>query len=62
LVNEPHENFDDIIEQKLFKYKYRHCNDDEQIYARRQGRMMQRFIERAKTRDPALETDLFELF
>ena len=23
LMNEPHENFEDLIEQKIFKYKYR---------------------------------------
>ena len=32
LLNEPHENYDDIVEQKLFKYKYRQCNDDEATY------------------------------
>jgi hypothetical protein len=37
-------------------------NDDEETYARRQGRVMKRFIERAKSRDPALETDLFGLY
>lgn len=38
------------------------CNDDEATHARRQGRVLKRFIERAKNRDSALETDLFELF
>lgn len=23
LLNEPHENYDDVVEHKLFKYKYR---------------------------------------
>lgn len=62
LEHEPHESFDDIVEQKLFKYKYRQCNDSEEVYARRQGRVMQRFVERAKIRDPVLETNLFELY
>jgi hypothetical protein len=53
---------DDIVESKIFKYKYRMCNDDEATHARRQGRVLKRFIERAKNRDSALETDLFELF
>jgi hypothetical protein len=62
LVDEPHETYDDIVDHKLFKYKYRQCNDDEQTYSRRQGRMLSRFADRARNRDPALEQDLFELF
>lgn len=62
LHEEPHEAFDDIIDSKIFKFKYRMCNDDEQVYARRQGRLLKRFVDRAKNRDPALETDLFELY
>ena len=62
LEHEPHESFDDVVEQKLFKYKYRQCNDSEDIHARRQGRVMKRFADRAMTRDPVLETDLFELY
>lgn len=62
LQDEPHESLDDIVEQKIFKYKYRICNDDPEVHARRQGRVMQRFIERAKNRDASLETDLFELY
>lgn len=38
------------------------CNDDEENYNRKQFRMLDRFTERAKTRDAALETDLFELY
>jgi len=55
LLNEPHESMDDVVEHKIFKYKYRQCNDDPQTYARRQGRVMARFAERALKRDPALE-------
>lgn len=62
LINEPHEALDDLVEHKIFKYKYRVCNDDEQTYARRQGRVIQRFVERARSRDPALERDLFDLY
>jgi hypothetical protein len=62
LLAEPHENFEDVIENKIFKYKYRHCNDSQDIYARRQSRVLSRFTERAMTRDPALEQDLFELY
>lgn len=60
LVFEPHENIEDIIENKIFKYKYRQCNDDPEIYERRMGRVVQRHIERAKTRDPRIEQDLLE--
>ena len=38
------------------------CNDDEATYERRQGRVLKRFVERAKNRDSALETDLFALY
>lgn len=62
LLNEPHESMDDVVEHKIFKYKYRQCNDDPQTYARRQGRVMARFAERALKRDPALEQDLFALY
>ena len=62
LQTEPHESMDDVVDQKIFKFKYRMCNDDEPTYARRQGRVLQRFVDRAKTRDAALETDLFELY
>jgi cytidylate kinase len=37
-------------------------NLDEEAYQRKQGRLISRFIERAKTRDPVLESDLFELY
>jgi hypothetical protein len=62
LMEEPHENFDDVVEHKIFKYKYRQCNDDLETYARRQGRVLARFAERARARDPALEQNLFELY
>jgi hypothetical protein len=62
LQTEPHETMDDVVDQKIFKFKYRHCNDDESTHARRQGRVLARFTERAKLRDPALETDLFALY
>ena len=62
LQTEPHENYEDLVEHKIFKYKYRQCNDDPDTYARRMGRVISRFADRAKTRDPALEADLFELY
>lgn len=62
LLSEPHENFEDIVESKIFKFKYRRANDDEGEYSKKEGRVIERFMERAKVRDPVLETDLFELY
>ena len=33
-----------------------------EIYARRMNRVIDRFSKRAKTRDPALEADLFDVY
>lgn len=62
MENDAHENFDDIVEQKIFKYKYRQNADDSLTFERRYSRVADRFLERAKTRDPLLEQDLAELF
>ena len=62
LQNEPHESIEDVVDSKIFKYKYRQCNDDQATHARRQGRVLARFAERAKGRDATLETDLFALY
>lgn len=35
LITEPHETIEDMVEAKLFKFKYRQCNDDEQTFQRR---------------------------
>lgn len=32
LISEVHENFEDLIEDKIFKYKYRECADAPQVY------------------------------
>ena len=40
------------IEEKIFKYKYRMNADDPETFMRRQTRVRDRFLERAKTRDP----------
>lgn len=60
--NETHENFDDVIEQKIFKYKYRQNADDIGTHERRWNRVRDRFLERAKGRDPILEQNLVDLF
>ena len=51
LYTEVHENFEDIVEDKIFKFKYRQNGDDYDTYARRQRRMVDKFLERARTRD-----------
>ena len=61
-VSEVHENYEDIIEDKIFKYKYRQCSNSPMLHAQRENRMVERFLERAKTRDPALEQDIFDLY
>lgn len=61
-THDTHENYDDIVEDKIFKYKYRINGDDAQTFERREGRMRQRMMERAKSRDPVLEQDLDQLF
>jgi hypothetical protein len=60
--HDPHEDYSDIVEQRIFKYKYRQMADDPVTYKRRQSRVISRFLERAQNRDPALEQDLFDLF
>lgn len=61
-VHDAHEDYDDVVEQKLFKYKYRQNATDELTFERRWHRVRDRFLERAKTRDPALEQSLSDLF
>ena len=54
MISEVHENFQDIIEDKIFKFKYRQNADAPAVFAARNKRMVDRFIERARTRDPAI--------
>jgi hypothetical protein len=56
------ETIEDVVDKKIFKYKYRIANDSEDTYFRRQNRVVQRSLERAQNRDPAVETDLNQLF
>ena len=55
MIAEVSENFEDIVEDKIFKYKYRQNADSRAVYNVRNNRMIDRFVERAKTRDPAIE-------
>ena len=62
LYMEPHENFEDIVEDKIFKYKYRQFADGPESFERRNKRMVDRFAERARTRDPAIEADIADIY
>ena len=61
-TSEVHENYEDIIEDKIFKFKYRQSADAPDVFNARNQRMIERFVERAKTRDPAIEQDLAQLY
>jgi hypothetical protein len=50
-----HENFDDVVEDKIFKFKYRQFAHEASEHNRKNQRMINRFLERAKERDPILE-------
>lgn len=54
IVYETLETVEDVIDKKIFKYKYKIANDDHQTYYRRMDWVMSRFIERAKLRDPSI--------
>jgi hypothetical protein len=58
---EYHENFEDVVEDKIFKFKYRKATDFGELYTQRQSRMMERFMERAMTRDSKISTGVHEL-
>lgn len=47
MVSEVHENFEDIVEDKIFKFKYRMNADAPEVYEKRNKRMIKRFVERA---------------
>jgi len=54
-------NYDDLVEQKIFKYKYRQFAHDTVDYERKNRRMMIRFFERVQSRNPAIEADLNDI-
>jgi hypothetical protein len=55
LHNELHENYEDIIEDKIFKFRYRQNSDTPQQFFKRTERVRSRFMERARTRDPTID-------
>jgi hypothetical protein len=62
LHEEAHENYEDIIEDKIFKYKYRQNADPPHIYRAREGRVHDRFMDRLAKRDESVHRDLSELY
>lgn len=62
LTEETHETYEDLIEDKLFKWRYRQCADAHEVYEQRMKRVMERFFERAKTRDAAIDGSLIDTF
>lgn len=62
LTEETHETYEDLIEDKLFKWRYRQCADSTEVYEQRMKRVIKRFFERAKTRDAAIDGSLVDTF
>lgn len=62
MMSEVHENFEDIVEDKIFKFKYRQNADAPAVFEARNSRMIDRFLERAKSRDPMIEQDIADLY
>lgn len=51
-----------MIEDKIFKYKFRMNADPVEVYTRRETRRLERFGERLQHRDPRIEQNLSELY
>lgn len=62
LMGEISENYEDIVEDKLFKWRYRQNEDSHEKYINRMQRVRTRFYERATRRDPILEQNLADTF
>ena len=60
-LNENHENFEDMVEDKIFKFKYRKQADYGEVHDRREKRMLKRFFKRVESRDPAIEQDVHSM-
>lgn len=61
LFSESQESLIDLIDKKIFKFKYRMANDDIHTYFRRMDRVMTRQLERARHRDPVIEANLHDM-
>lgn len=61
LLEESHESLMDLIDRKIFKFRFRMNNDTFENYLRRMDRVVKRQLERAKSRDPEVEVNISEL-
>lgn len=59
--NDSHQPLMDLVDKKIFKFKYRMNNDSMPTYLRRMDRVVKRQLDRARNRDPAIEANLAEL-
>lgn len=50
-----------VFEKKIFKFKHRKWNDDPSTHFIRENRMIMRYLERMKSRDPSVEIDPREI-
>lgn len=62
LKTEVHENFEDLISDKIFKYKYRQFADPMEVYIDRMNRVRERFYQRLENVDPAIYDDLVSVY
>lgn len=61
LLHESHEDMQDLVEDKIFKFKYRKANDYGELYQKRQRRVLERFLQRLEHRDPSIEENVADL-
>jgi len=61
LLWESHEAFEDVVEDKIFKFKYRKATDYGQVYQQRQARVIEKFVSRMEHRDPAVAADVQQI-
>jgi len=59
---EPHENFEDLVEDKIFKYKYRMYAGNLEKHYEREARRLERFEKRLLDRDPRVEAQISEIY
>lgn len=62
LKTEVHETFEDLIADKIFKFKYRQFADTTDVYIDRMNRVRERFFQRLENVDPAVLDDLVSVY
>lgn len=56
------EPFEDVVEDKLFKWRYRQNSDSNETFMKRMTRVRSRFLERAANRDSRITEQLADVF